>query len=38
MEVNENIDDDSVLIEDDTEIDPTIDAGIKPSEEDKENI
>ena len=34
----ENIDDDSVLIEDDTEIDSTLDVGIKPSEENKENI
>ena len=35
---SEAIDDDSVLIEDDNDIDPTLDAGIKPSEEDKENL
>ena len=35
---DENIDDDSVLIEDDTDIDQTLDVGIKPKEEDKENI
>ena len=35
---NENIDDDSVLIEDDNDIDPTTDVGIKPIEEDKEEL
>ena len=35
---NESIDDDSVLIEDDSDIDPTVDAGIKPTEEDKEDL
>ena len=33
---NETLDDDSVLIEDDNEIDPTTDVGIKPTEEEKE--
>ena len=32
----ETLDDDSVLIEDDNDIDPTTDAGIKPIEDDKE--
>ena len=32
------IDDDSVLIEDEGENDPTIDANIKPTEEDKEDL
>jgi len=34
----ETLDDDSVLIEDDIDIDPTTDAGIKPIEEDKEEL
>ena len=34
----ETIDDDSVLIEEDTEIDPTVDVGIKPTEEEKEEL
>ena len=33
---NESLDDDSVLIEEDTDIDPTVDAGIKPTEEERE--
>ena len=32
------IDDDSVLIEDEAEIDPTTDVDIQPTEEDKEEI
>ncbi|PPR47768.1 MAG: hypothetical protein CFH19_00135 [Alphaproteobacteria bacterium MarineAlpha5_Bin9] len=35
---NESLDDDSVLIEDDNDIDPAVDVGIKPTEEDKENL
>ena len=35
---NEAVDDDSVLIEDDLDIDPTTDAGIKPTEEEKEDL
>ena len=35
---NEVLDDDRVLIEDDTDIDPTTDVGIKPIEEDKEEL
>jgi len=35
---NEVADDDSVLIEDDLDIDPTTDAGIKPTEEEKEDL
>ena len=35
---NEAVDDDSVLIEDDHDIDPTTDAGIKPTEEEKEDL
>jgi len=34
----ETLDDDRVLIEDDNDIDPTTDAGIKPIEEDKEEL
>ena len=33
---SETLEDDSVLIEDDNDIDPTIETGIKPTEEDKE--
>ena len=36
--VDESLDDDSVLIEEDNEIDPTVDAGIKPTEEEKEDL
>ena len=36
--VDESLDDDSVLIEDDNDIDPTTDAGIKPIEDDKEEL
>ena len=35
---NEVVDDDSVLIEDDLDIDPTTDTGIKPTEEEKEDL
>ena len=35
---SETLDDDSVLIEEDTDIDPTVDVGIKPLEEDKEDL
>ena len=35
---NEVVDDDSVLIEDDHDIDPTTDVGIKPTEEEKEDL
>ena len=35
---NEAVDDDSVLIEDDLDIDPTTDTGIKPTEEEKEDL
>ena len=34
----ETIDDDNVLIEDDNDIDPTVDAGIKPTEGEKEEL
>ena len=34
----ETLDDDRVLIEDDNDIDPTSDAGIKPIEDDKEEL
>ena len=34
----ETLDDDRVLIEDENEIDPTTDAGIKPIEDDKEEL
>ena len=35
---SDTIDDDSVLIEDDNDIDPTTDAGIQSTEEDKEEL
>tara|TARA_B100001123_G_C15222679_1_gene991925 strand:- start:702 stop:1061 length:360 start_codon:yes stop_codon:yes gene_type:complete len=35
---NETLDDDSVLIEDETDIDPAVDVGIKPAEDEKEEI
>ena len=35
---NEALDDDSVLLEDDSDIDPAVDVGIKPTEEDKEEL
>ena len=35
---NEVIDDDSVLIEDDNDIDPATDVGIKPPEKNKEEL
>jgi hypothetical protein len=35
---NEAIDDDSVLIEDDPDIDPTTNADIQPTEEEKEDL
>ena len=39
LETNdETIEDDTVLLEDDTDIDPTVDVGIKPTEEDKEEF
>ena len=34
----ETIDDDNVLIEDDNDIDPTVDAGIKPTEGEQEEL
>ena len=34
----EAIDDDSVLIEEDSDIDPAVDVGIKPAEDDKEDL
>ena len=34
----ETLDDDSVLIEDDNDIDPATDVGIKPTEENKEDL
>ena len=33
-----NLEDDSVLIEEDSEIDPTVDAGIKPGEDKEEDL
>jgi len=33
-----SIDDDAVLLEDDNDIDPAVDVGIKPTEEDKEEL
>ena len=33
---NETIEDDTVLLEDETDLDPTVDVGIKPTEENKE--
>ena len=39
LESNEEaIEDDTVLIEDDNDIDPTVDAGIKPTEDEKEEF
>ena len=35
---NEATDDDTVLLEDESEIDPSIDVGIKPSEEENEEL
>tara|TARA_Y100000590_G_scaffold426092_1_gene534771 strand:+ start:3865 stop:4221 length:357 start_codon:yes stop_codon:yes gene_type:complete len=35
---SETLDDDSVLIEEETEIDPSVDVGIKPPEDGKEEI
>ena len=35
---SDNLDDDSVLIEDETDIDPTVDVGIKPTDEEKEDL
>ncbi len=35
---DESIEDDSVLIEDENDIDPTVDVGIKPTENSKEEF
>ena len=35
---NDVVDDDSVLIEDETDIDPTVDAGIKSTEDDEKDL
>ena len=35
---NESLDDDSVLIEEENDLDPAVDVGIKPAEDDKEEL